>query len=112
MSFGYSCNFTAFRLPSPNNSFVQEMNANWADEQLYQEARRIVIAQIQHITYEEFLPLLIGRERWNRAVRQSASEKEVGEDGYDLNVNPSVINGYAAAVGQVSSTGGRPHLSS
>jgi hypothetical protein len=82
-------------LTSMHTLFVREHNW-WADriaranlglndEQIYQRARAIVIAEIQSITFNEFLPALLGREAIDRY------------DGYDPTVDPSVANEFSTA---------------
>jgi hypothetical protein len=55
------------------------------DEQIFQRARTMVIAQIQAITFNEFLPALLGRN----AVSEYA--------GYDPTVNPDIANVFSTA---------------
>ncbi|XP_022901639.1 peroxidase [Onthophagus taurus] len=74
---------------------LAEVNPHWDDETLFQEARRINIAIIQHITYNEFLPILLGKD-----VMQKFGlllEKNGYYHGYDPSVNPNVIDAFAAA---------------
>ena len=41
-------------------SELNRMNPRWSDETVYQESRRINIAQYQHILFKEWLPIVIG----------------------------------------------------
>lgn len=74
---------------------LKELNPHWDDETLFQEARKIVGAQIQHITYNEFLPEALGR---NVIRHHRISLKPNGyEFGYNYELNPSILNEFAAA---------------
>ncbi|MCA9235799.1 MAG: hypothetical protein KDA44_10030 [Planctomycetales bacterium] len=75
--------------------FLREHN-NWADriaaadpslsdEQIFQQARAIVIAEIQAITFNEYLPALLGRS----AIAPYA--------GYDSSVDPTIANEFSTA---------------
>ncbi|XP_054289704.1 uncharacterized protein LOC129004994 [Macrosteles quadrilineatus] len=41
-------------------SQLAALNPHWSSDTLYFEARRIIIAEVQHITFKEFLPTLLG----------------------------------------------------
>lgn len=60
------------------------INPHWGDERLYQEARRIVVGQLQHLTYNEFLPVVIGHEA------MTDFELWPLHRGYSMDFDPSV----------------------
>ncbi|XP_017058583.1 uncharacterized protein LOC108099526 [Drosophila ficusphila] len=74
---------------------LSELNPHWSDEKVYQETRRIVGAMFQHITFREFLPVILGREV------AKLFDLELMPSGYyerySSKVNPTVANAFAAA---------------
>ncbi|GIY61758.1 chorion peroxidase [Caerostris darwini] len=73
---------------------LREINGNWDDERLYQETRRIIGAIMQMITYNEFMPLVIGPERmewFDLTVRRS------GFTQYDDTVPATLVNEFSTA---------------
>jgi len=74
-------------------------NPTWLDEVLFQEARRVVIAQIQHITYNEYLPVLLGAETM-KLFSLSPAEGSKKLHLYDPTFDPRVTNEYAASAGR------------
>lgn len=75
---------------------LSEVNPHWDDEKLFQEARKILGAQMQHVHYSEFLPVLLG-PNYSVQVGITPNSTAPGEDTYDPLVNPSIANGFAAA---------------
>ncbi|XP_063226518.1 peroxidase-like [Bacillus rossius redtenbacheri] len=74
---------------------LQQLNPHWDDERLYQEARRIVIAEHQHISYYEWLPLILGEHR--AKVHGLIHEGYGFTHDYQESVDPSVLNGHSTA---------------
>uniref|UniRef100_A0A146M0F8 Peroxidase n=1 Tax=Lygus hesperus TaxID=30085 RepID=A0A146M0F8_LYGHE len=74
---------------------LYHLNPHWDDERLYQEARRILIAEYQHINYAEWLPIFIGT---NNMVKYGLLYKTDGfVNDYREDVEPNVLNGHATA---------------
>lgn len=62
-----------------------QRHPEWTDEELYQFARRVVIAELQKITYDEFLPAILG----GNALPEYR--------GYQADVNPGIANEFSTA---------------
>ncbi|XP_065318868.1 peroxidasin homolog pxn-2-like [Gordionus sp. m RMFG-2023] len=44
---------------------LNKLNRQWSDETIYQETRKIIGAFIQHIQFNEFLPIIVGQDIMN-----------------------------------------------
>lgn len=75
--------------------FFIKINPHWDDERLYQESRRVVIAEMQHIVYNEFLPLLLGDKLVDSLGLRPL--KKGYYQGYDDNLDATVANSFASA---------------
>lgn len=74
---------------------LSQLNPHWDDETLYQETRRIIGAIVQHITFNEFLPVTIGRKAmasYGLDLMTKGFYK-----GYDPKVNPGIRTAFQAA---------------
>jgi peroxidase len=72
---------------------LHNMNPGWDGEKLFQEARKILIGAWQHITYNEYLPLVLGPQ----AVQKYGLQLEDDDyfKGYSNDVNADVSNSFA-----------------
>ncbi|XP_071637143.1 uncharacterized protein [Temnothorax longispinosus] len=71
------------------------LNSHWSDEKLFQETRRLVGAVVQHITYREFLPIILGPQVMK--IFDLEVLKKGYYEGYDPTVNPTIANSFSTA---------------
>ena len=64
---------------------LESSNPDLTDEEIFQVSRAVVRAQLQSITYNEFLPALLGDDAIERY------------SGYDSSVNPNIANEFSTA---------------
>ncbi|KAL0832124.1 hypothetical protein ABMA28_001591 [Loxostege sticticalis] len=65
------------------------INPGWNSDRLYHEARRIVVAELQHITFKNWLPALTGK----------AFDElyDAYDTGYNSDIDPTITNSFATA---------------
>lgn len=75
---------------------LSQLNPHWSDELIYQEARHIHVAMVQHILLNEYLPALLGKRQ---CIKYSLVESALGSywDKYEPEVDPSISQEFAAA---------------
>ncbi|XP_024082908.1 peroxidasin homolog, partial [Cimex lectularius] len=67
---------------------LKEVNPHWTGEILFHEARKVVGAEMQHITYQHWLPHILGPK---------GMEMLGPYTGYNPNVDPGISNVFATA---------------
>ncbi|XP_065078264.1 chorion peroxidase-like isoform X2 [Ochlerotatus camptorhynchus] len=74
---------------------LSRLNTHWDDETIYQESRRIVIAELQNVVYNEYLPILLG----HRKVQQFGLEDPIKgfTNFYNPNLRPMTLAEVAVA---------------
>lgn len=80
---------------------LKKINPSWNGDTLYYEARRILIAEIQHITYAHWLRRLIGIDGMTKLGHYQ---------GYNSNIDVSISNVFATAAFRIGHTLIRPEL--
>ena len=68
---------------------LAELNPQFDDERLYQESRKIVIAQVEQITFREFLPAILGQKFFDLLIGPYP--------GYQPQRDSTVPNSFATA---------------
>ena len=84
-----------------HNYWAQQLAAQFPDadgDELYERARAIVAAEMQAITFNEFLPVLLGADAMG------------AYGGYDESMKPMIANEFAAAAYRVGHTMLSPNL--
>ncbi|CAL4067189.1 unnamed protein product [Meganyctiphanes norvegica] len=74
---------------------LQKITSGWTDEEMFQEARRIVVAEYQHIMYNEYFPITLGTnymQSFGLSTRTSGFSND-----YRPDINPTITNEFATA---------------
>ncbi len=69
------------------------LHPEFGDEELFQQSRRIVIAEMQNIVFGHWLPVVLGeRVAWEHRLRPDPQA-----DRYSSGTDPSIRNAFSTA---------------
>ncbi|MGK7929250.1 MAG: peroxidase family protein [Spirulina sp.] len=71
---------------------LAEAHSDWTDEEIFERARQINIAQYQAITYQEYLPTLLG------------NDAPSPYNGYDSSIDPGISRTFSTAAFRLGHT--------
>ena len=74
---------------------LRQRNQGWSDERVFQEAKRFVNAEYQHIVYNEWLPVVLGKQFINTYGLFPLSSGY--SQDYDTSFDPRITNEFATA---------------
>merc|ERR1712241_862601 len=74
---------------------LESLNTHWDAERIFQEARRILIAQWQHIIYSQWLPILLGRTYMT--TFDLFPQTSGYTNSYNERLDPRITNEFASA---------------
>ena len=74
---------------------LKAKHTGWGDEKLYQEARRIVVAVLQVISYKEYIPKILGS-----TVTQQYGLSRDTIYSYSSGTDPTLANVFSTAAGR------------
>ena len=74
---------------------LQAINSHWDSERVFQEARRLLIAEWQHIIYSEWLPVLLGKTYMT--TFDLFPQTSGYSDSYNERLDPRITNEFASA---------------
>ncbi|XP_071089130.1 salivary peroxidase/catechol oxidase-like [Haliotis cracherodii] len=90
---------------------LKALNCHWSDEITFQEARKIVGAIIQKITYDEYLPIIMGQQamtKYNLPIGSGSTYANV----YSTTTDASIRNAFATAAFRMGHSMIHSHLAS
>nr|CAA62752.1 peroxinectin [Pacifastacus leniusculus] len=74
---------------------LKALNPQWSDNALFQETRRIIIAQTQHIIFNEWLPIILGKD-FMKSFGLTVLRSGFSAD-YNPNINPNMNSEFSTA---------------